>query len=160
MEAESLTTGAIFGAIVWEAGKQLLTNRINKIDKNIEKRNELIRNDVDAISQLICEIQEAAISYFRTNSNTDDAKELSTQIRKKLKTASIRISSLNKQVKDSESENKINRIWITFRASCTFHLDVQRDDIWDEEDPRINAIYKSANQLYSNLHTLRYSTVQ
>jgi hypothetical protein len=159
MDPKSLGLGAIFGGMMWELFKQIISSTFKIIQTHSEQRNRLIREDIEVLIKFVCEILELSINYYALDFNSEKAKETSRQIKAKAKTAGMKLNTINTQLTSIGKEKIEIKMWTSFKYAATNNLDVLRQDIWSEDDPRLTEIYKAANILHISLNRARYSSI-
>jgi citrate lyase gamma subunit len=153
----TFTVGTVVGALLWEVIKQAVAYfSKRKIDSQDSKR-KMLREDIEKIIGLICEIHETSISYYATEFDTDAARDLSKQIKAKTKTVGMKLTAVNTQLSDLDKGGLDIVLWTRFKTASAQHLDVKRTDIWNDDDPRLTEIYKAAHHMHSSLNKIRYA---
>lgn len=117
----------------------------------------MLRDDVEHVVRLVCEILEASVGYYATAFGTERASELSRQIRAKSKTAGMKLSAVNVQLVAFNKQPVDVGLWTTFKAAAARHLDVKRSAVWKDDDPRLAEIYKAAHHVHGSLNHARYA---
>lgn len=159
MDLKTITLSGLVGAILWELIRQFISVVIKRRQDAADGTRKLLREDLEQVVKLVCEVQELSISYFATDFDDDQAKEYSKQVRGKLKTGGMKITALNAHLQEKGKVIVDLSLWTRFKAATTKDLDVKRDGVWSDADPRLNDIYKAANNLHTALSRSRYSTV-
>jgi hypothetical protein len=157
MDPKSITFGAVLGALALEIVKQIFSHFSKRAQDSYESKRKMLRQDIDDLVKLVCEILEMSIGYYATDFNTEKAKDLSRQIKAKSKTTGMKLTAANTQLFATGKEEVKVRLWIAFKSATTQYLDVTRKETWKDDDPRLNEIYKTASVLHSSLNKARYS---
>lgn len=159
MDLKTISLSAIGGAAIWEIVKQLISAAAKRVQDSQESKRKMLREDIENVVKLVCEILESSTGYYATQFGSEKAQELSRQIKAKSKTAGMKLAALNAQLSESKKTDVDVTLWTRFKSATTQHLDVRRTEIWHDDDPRLAEIYKAANHLHSSLSKARYSTV-
>ena len=159
MELQSAGLGGIAGIAIWELGKQGFGIITKKVIDTRDLNRKLLREDIEIIADLVSEIHELSVSYYKTAFSSEKAQDLSQQIKSKSKTVGMKIYSTNIQLKLTKQNIIDINIWTVFKQRTTEYLDVNRNDVWIDTDPRILGIYKSTFMLYKILTQARYKSI-
>lgn len=158
MDPKTLTLGAIFGAIIWEIFKQLVSSISKRFQESADSKRKMLRQDLECIVGIVCDINEASVNYFLSEFDSKECKDLSKQIRAKAKTAGLKLYAVNDQLAESGLSSIQIRLWTAFKAAASKDLDVSRATVWSDDDSRLAEIYKAAHHLHAALNRARYST--
>jgi hypothetical protein len=159
MDLGSITFGVFVGAIGWEIFKQIVSAISKRVQESADSKRKMLREDIQCLAEIVCDINEAAVNYFLSEFTSDTAKDLSKQIRAKAKTAGLKLHAVKAQLSASSLQNVEIQLWIAFKAAASKHLDVARTDVWKDDDPRLAEIYRAANYLHAALNKARYATI-
>lgn len=159
MDLKTITWSAVAGGVLWEVIRQAITRLFRREQESAETTRKLLREDIESVVKLTCEVHELAVSYFAMDSTCDDALDVSRQIKGKLKTGGMQISTLNLHLNEKGHSKVELSLWTRFKSATTKDLDVKREEAWDDGDPRLNDIYRAANNLHMALSRARYATV-
>lgn len=88
--------------------------------------------------------------------DSERAQELSRQIKGKIKTAGIRITAVNAQLKELNKPIIGISFWTHYKRAATSHLDEKRDDVWSDDDPRLSEILRFAGYYLNLLINAKY----
>lgn len=159
MDLKTITLSGVVGAIIWELIRQLISAVIKRGQDAGDGTRKLLREDLEQVVRIVCEVQELSISYFATEFDDEKAREYSRLVKGKLKTGGMKITTLNSHLQEKGRVVIDLSLWTRFKTATTKDLDVKRDSAWSDADPRLNDIYKAANNLHAALSRSRYSTV-
>jgi len=159
LDLATITLSSIAGAVLWEFLKPFIANLAKRQGEARATTQKMLRDDMDLIVKLVCEVLELSVSYFATPFESDKAQDYSRQIKARTKTAGLKISALNLTLAQSKKDQIDISLWTRFKEACTKELDVRRADAWKEDDPRLNDIYKAAHHLHASLSNARYASV-
>jgi lambda repressor-like predicted transcriptional regulator len=159
MDVKTISFGAAIGALIWEIVRQLISTIAKQTQDSKDLRRKMLREDIEYITGLVCEIHEASVGYYATEFGTEKAEDLSRQIKAKSKTAGMKLAAVNTQLAGFSKDTIEVRLWTSFKSAAAKHLDVSRADIWHDDDPRLNEIYKAAHHVHSSLNRVRYSNI-
>lgn len=157
MDPKTFTVGALLGAALWEIFKQSLSALAKRNQESQEAKRKMLREDIEYVIGLVCELLETSVSYYATDFNTEKASDLSRQIKAKSKTVGMKLTAVNIQLSESKKETIEIRLWTAFKSTTAKHLDVTRTEIWKDDDSRLAEIYKAAHHMHSSLNKARYS---
>ena len=90
MDPKTISFGAVIGALIWELARQVISTIAKRTQESKDLRRKMLREDIEDIAGLVCEIHEASVGYYSTEFGTEKAGDLSRQIKAKSKTESIR----------------------------------------------------------------------
>lgn len=156
MDFKNITIWTFVGAVSWEIFKQLLTLVFKRPQDSRDAQIKLLRQDVEEIISLALEIHENIMEYYSLNYDSDEAKTLSKQIKAKMKTTGMKLSSVNFQFLKNDKYLIDIKTWTDFKLTATENLDVKRVGVWNEGDARITNIYIKTHRLQFGLNKARY----
>lgn len=156
MDPKSISFGALVGALAWEVLKQVFSHFAKRSQDSQEAKRKMLRQDIEDLVKLICDILETSINYYSTDFSSEKARDLSRQIKAKSKTAGIKLTAVNSQLSVAGKKTVEIRLWTAFKLATTQHLDVTRKEVWKDDDPRLNEVYKAVNGLHFSLNKARY----
>lgn len=159
MDLATITLSGVAGAVIWEIFKHYLSIFVKRRSEVRSTTEKMLREDVEHVVKLVCEVLELSISYFATPFESDKAQDFSRQIKARTKTAGLKISALNATLQTSKKAQIDLFLWTRFKEASTRELDVRRAEPWKDDDPRLNDIYKAANHLHASLSRARYASV-
>ena len=159
MDIKTISISAILGALAWEVVKQVISAVAKRTQDSKELKRKMLREDIEYVAKLVCEILEASIGYYATVYGTEKAGDLSRQIKAKSKTAGMKLAAINFQLTESKKETVELSLWTSFKSASAKHLDVTRHETWHDDDPRLAEIYKTAHHVHSSLNKARYSNI-
>lgn len=157
MDPATITLSAILGALAWELGKQVISAVAKRTQDTKESTRKMLREDIEYLVGLVCEINEASLNYYATEFGTEKATDLSKKIKAKSKTAGMKLAAVNTQLAAASKETVDVRLWTSFKSAAAKHLDVTRAGIWPDDDPRLGEIYRAAHHVHNSLNKVRYS---
>lgn len=159
MDPKTISISAILGALTWEIVRQVISAIAKRTQDRKELTRKMLREDIEYVTKLVCEILEASVSYYATAYGTEKSGDLSRQIKAKSKTAGMKLAAVNFQLTESIKETVEISLWTSFKSASAKHLDVTRDETWHDDDPRLAEIYKTAHHVHSSLNKARYSNI-
>lgn len=157
MDPKTISLSAILGALAWELVRQVISAVTKRTQDSKESTRKMLREDIEYVVGLICEIHEASVRYYATEFGTEKAGDLSKQIKAKSKTAGMKLAAVNTQLAASRNEVVDVRLWTSFKSAAAKHLDVTRAGVWPDDDPRLGEIYRAAHYVHNSLNKARYS---
>lgn len=149
--------GAVVGVALWELLKQVSAALFKRASEANDTKRRLLREDIEQASGMLCELLEAAVHYYATPFDAPEAQELSKKLRGRSKTIGMKLSNINIQLADNNTERVNISLWTKFKSACMQSLDVARQDVWGDDDERISAIYQAAHALHASLNRARYA---
>ena len=159
MDLKTVTFVGMLGALLWELLKQLISAFTKRRQESQELIRKMLRQDIELVIGLVCEILETSISYYSTEFSSENARNLSTQIKAKSKTVGLKLNAVNIQLIQVGNEGIEVRLWTLFKSKTGEYLDVTRAEIWSSDDARFVEIYKSAHHMHISLNKARYAIV-
>lgn len=142
---------------MWEGLKLLLATFAKRQQESQEAIRKMLRQDIELIIGLVCEILETSVNYYSTEFTSEKATALSMQIKSKSKTVGLKLSAVNMQLTQVGKEGIEVRLWTLLKSTTGKYLDVTRSEIWSSDDARFGEIYKSAHHMHIALNKARYA---
>lgn len=141
---------ALVGAIGWEIIRQLISYQFSK--KTAKQAN--LRKKIESLKDDIFGILENSFHYYMLPSTTPEAAKIARDIRVALKICGSKIGDLNLLLEQSNYPKVGVDWWTSFKKSTTGDLDVLREKALPDDDPRLNAMHRSANDFQKHLSAL------